>query len=80
VVAFRRPSNGRELLSGLCSSRNISINNFLSFIPNGVGGLGTVGSTNIVQEVKGISEGKATYRSLILSVGLFSIDRVWVSF
>jgi hypothetical protein len=34
MVAYRRPSNGRELLSGLYSSQNINTNNFLSFIPN----------------------------------------------
>jgi hypothetical protein len=35
MVAYRRPSNGRELLSGLCNSWNISTNNFLSFILDG---------------------------------------------
>jgi hypothetical protein len=34
-------------------------------------GLGTVGLTKIVLEVKGISRGGVTYPSLVLSVGLF---------
>jgi len=36
-----------------------------------VGGLRTVGLTNTVLEVEGISEGEATYPSPVLSVGLF---------
>jgi hypothetical protein len=44
------------------------------------GGSGTVGLTKIVLEVKGMSEGGATYPSPILSVGLFWIDSIWVSF
>jgi hypothetical protein len=36
-----------------------------------VGGSGTVGLTNIVFEVKGISEVEAIYPSLVLSFGLF---------
>jgi hypothetical protein len=36
--------------------------------------------TNIVLEVEGILVEKATYSSLVLSVGLFWIDRMWVSF
>jgi hypothetical protein len=35
VVAYRGPSNGRRLLSGLCNSRNISTNYFISFIHAG---------------------------------------------
>jgi hypothetical protein len=35
------------------------------------GGLGTVGLTNTVLEVEGISEEEATYPSMVLSVGLF---------
>jgi hypothetical protein len=35
------------------------------------GGSGTVGLTKIVLEVKGMSEGGATYSSPILSIGLF---------
>jgi len=36
-----------------------------------VGGSGTMGLTNIVLEVEGISEVEATYPSLVLLVGLF---------
>jgi hypothetical protein len=39
-----------------------------------------VGLINIVFEVEGISEGEATYPSLVLSVGLFWIESVLVSF
>jgi hypothetical protein len=35
------------------------------------GGSRTVGLTNTILEVEGISEGGATYPSLVLSVGLF---------
>jgi hypothetical protein len=35
------------------------------------GGLGTLGLTNTVLEVEGISEEKATYPSSVLSFGLF---------
>jgi hypothetical protein len=44
------------------------------------GGSGTVGLTNTILEVKGILEEEATYPSPILSVGLFKIDSIWVSF
>jgi hypothetical protein len=44
------------------------------------GGSGIVGLINIVFEVEGISEGEATYPSLVLSVGLFWIESVIVSF
>jgi hypothetical protein len=44
------------------------------------GGSGTVGLTNTVLEVEGISEEEATYLSPILSVGLLWIDSIWVSF
>jgi hypothetical protein len=44
------------------------------------GSSGTVGLTNTVLEVEGISEVEATCPSLVLSVGLFWIDSIWVSF
>jgi hypothetical protein len=44
------------------------------------GGLGTVGLTNTILEVEGISKEEATYSSPILSVGLYWIDSMWVSF
>jgi hypothetical protein len=44
------------------------------------GGSGIVGLTKTVQEVEGMSEGEATYPSLVLSIGLFWIDNIWVSF
>jgi hypothetical protein len=45
-----------------------------------VGGSGTVGLTKIVLEGEGISEEEATYPSPVLSVRLFWIDNIWVSF
>jgi len=39
-----------------------------------VGGSRTVDLTNIVPEVEGLSEGEATYLSLVLYVGLLWID------
>jgi hypothetical protein len=79
MMASMRPSNGKRLLSGLITSQNIPTNNFpLSKQTNG--GLGTVGLTNTVLEVDGILEEEATYPSLVLSVGLFWIDSMWVSF
>lgn len=45
-----------------------------------VGGLGTVGLINTVLEVEGISKEEATYSSPVLSVGLFWIYNMWVSF
>jgi hypothetical protein len=39
-----------------------------------------MGLTNIVLEVEGISEEEATYPSPVLSVELFWIDSIWVSF
>jgi hypothetical protein len=45
-----------------------------------VGGSGTVVLTKIVLEVEGISEEEATYPSPVLSVRLFWIDNIWVSF
>jgi hypothetical protein len=39
-----------------------------------------VGLTKIVLEVEGISEEETTYPSPVLSVGLFWIDNIWVSF
>jgi hypothetical protein len=44
------------------------------------GGSGIVGLTNTVLEVEGISEEEATYLSLVLLVGFFWIDSMWVSF
>jgi len=44
------------------------------------GGLGTGGLIDPVLEVKGISEEEATYLSLVLSIGLFWIDNIWVTF
>jgi hypothetical protein len=41
------------------------------------GGSGTMGLTNIVLEVEGMSEVKATYPSPVLSVGLFRTDSIW---
>jgi hypothetical protein len=46
------------------------ITSFL-FSLRAVGGSGTVGFTKAILEVDGISEEKATYPSLVLSVGLF---------
>jgi hypothetical protein len=43
------------------------------------GSSGTVGLTNAVLEVEGISEVEATYLSPVLSVGLFWTDSMWVS-
>jgi len=42
--------------------------------------LGTVGLTNTVLKVKGISKVEATYASPVFSVGLFWTDSIWVSF
>jgi hypothetical protein len=39
-----------------------------------------MGLTKTVLEVEGMSEGGATYLSLVLSVGLFWIDKICVSF
>jgi hypothetical protein len=39
-----------------------------------------VGLTKTVVEVEGISEEEVTYPSLVLFVGLFWIDIIWVSF
>jgi hypothetical protein len=44
------------------------------------GSSGTMGLTNTVLDVEGISKLEATYPSPVLSVGLFWIDSVWVSF
>jgi hypothetical protein len=44
------------------------------------GGLGTVGLTKTVLEVEGMLDGGATYLSPVLSVGLFWIESIWVSF
>lgn len=44
------------------------------------GGSATMGLANTILEVEGISEVQATYPSLVLLVGLFSIDSTWVSF
>jgi hypothetical protein len=44
------------------------------------GGSGTIGFTNTVFEEKGASEEEATYSRPILSVGLFWIDSIRVSF
>jgi hypothetical protein len=44
------------------------------------GGSGTVGLTKTILEVEGMSEGRATYPSPVLSIGLFWIDSIWVSF
>jgi hypothetical protein len=38
------------------------------------GGSGTAALTKTILEVKGVSEGGATYPRLVLSVGLFWID------
>jgi hypothetical protein len=43
-------------------------------------GMETVSLTKTVLEVEGMLEGGATYPSLVLSVGLFWIDSIWVSF
>jgi hypothetical protein len=45
-----------------------------------VGGSGTVGLTNTDLEVEGISKVEATYPISVLSVGLFWINSIWVSF
>jgi hypothetical protein len=44
------------------------------------GGSGTAGFTNTVFEVEGASEEGATYPRPVLSVGLFWIDSIRVSF
>jgi hypothetical protein len=44
------------------------------------GGSGTVGLTKTILEVEGMSEEEATYPSPVLSVGLFWIDSIRVSF
>jgi hypothetical protein len=44
------------------------------------GGSRTMGLTKIVLEVEGMSGGGATYPNPVLSVGLFWIDSIWVSF
>jgi hypothetical protein len=44
------------------------------------GGSGTAGLTNTVLEVEGVSVGGATYPRPVLSVGLFCIDSIRVSF
>jgi hypothetical protein len=44
------------------------------------GGSGNVSLTNTVLEVEGISKVEATYPSPVLSVGLFYIDSMSVSF
>jgi hypothetical protein len=71
-MAYRRSSNGGELLS----DRNISADYVLSFVHDCSGGSGTVGFTKTIREVEGMSEGGATYPSLVLSVGLFWIDSI----
>jgi hypothetical protein len=65
MVAFRRFYLGRRHLSGLCHSRNISL--------QAGGGSETVGLTNTVFEVEGISEVEATYSSPVLAVGHFEL-------
>jgi hypothetical protein len=44
------------------------------------GGFETVGFTNTVFEVEGTSEEEATYSIPVLSVGLFWMDNIQVSF
>jgi hypothetical protein len=73
VVAYRKPSNGRELLSGLCSSRNISTNNFLSFIPDGGWRLGDCGLDKTVLEVEGYQRKKLHTRVRSCLLGSFGL-------
>jgi hypothetical protein len=69
VAAYRRSSNGGELLS----DRNISTNYVISLSTTVRRGSGTVGLTKTVIEVEGMPEGGATYPSPVLSVRLFWI-------
>jgi hypothetical protein len=75
-MAYGTSSNGGELLS----DRNISPYYVLPFVHDCEWSSGTVGMIKTVVELEGMSEGGVTYPSPVLSVGLFMIDSIWVSF
>jgi len=75
-MAYGRYFDGMRLLSAGTSSLTLSF--LLSSTV--VGGSGTAGFTNTVFEVEVASEEGATYPRPVLSVGLFWIDIIRVSF
>jgi hypothetical protein len=79
-VAYRRPSNGRKLLSDLCSSRNISTNYFISFIHAGGWRLKDCGFDKYSLRSRGDIRGRSYIPEFGFISWTFWIDSMWVSF